>query len=377
MIGCAGLALRVLLDAAALDLLDLAQQVEVDALGVIHVAVGVGAGHDLAAKLLGLLDGILRNVAGARYHDGLAVDGVALLLQHVQEEVDGTVAGGLRTREGSAVREALAREDGLPGVGEALVLAKHVADLAGARADVTGGDVGVRANVLDELRHEGLAEAHDLVVGLALGIEVRAALRAAHGKGGEGVLEDLLEAQELEDGEVHAGVQAQAALVGPDRGVELDAVAAVYLHLAGIVNPGHAEDHDALGLYEALEEAGLLVLGVPVEGRLQGGQDLLRGLDELRLVRVALFQIGNHSLGIVHVLISSPSTRGQTTLTRHRNRCKIRIVISWVRNGFARFRVTECTRRRNCGQRTALFGPPRHSTPRAQHACHVEGCLPM
>lgn len=57
---------------------DLAQQVEVDALGVIHVAVGVGAGHDLATKLLGLLDGVLRDVAGARDHDGLAVDGVAL-----------------------------------------------------------------------------------------------------------------------------------------------------------------------------------------------------------------------------------------------------------------------------------------------------------
>ena len=37
------------------------------------------------------------------------------------------------------------------------------------------------------------------------------------------------------------GVEAQAALVGADGGVELDAVAAVHLHLALIVDPGHAE----------------------------------------------------------------------------------------------------------------------------------------
>jgi len=46
---------------------------------------------------------------------------------------------------------------------------------------------------------------------------------------GQGILEDLLEAQELQDGQVDAGVQTEAALVGTEGGVELDAVATVDL----------------------------------------------------------------------------------------------------------------------------------------------------
>ena len=50
-----------------------------------------------------------------------------------------------------------------------------------------------------QLRHEALAEAHDFIVALALGVEVGAALAAADGQAGEGVFENLLKAQELED----------------------------------------------------------------------------------------------------------------------------------------------------------------------------------
>jgi uncharacterized protein with PIN domain len=50
-----------------------------------------------------------------------------------------------------------------------------------------------------------LAEAHDLAVGAALGIEVRAALAAADRHAGERVLEDLLEAEELDDAEIDGG----------------------------------------------------------------------------------------------------------------------------------------------------------------------------
>ena len=92
-----------------------------------------------------------------------------------------------------------------PLVAEFLVLAEHEGDLARASADVTGGNVGVLANVALELGHEGDAEAADLAVGLALGVEVGAALAAAHGEAGEGILEGLLEAEELEDGEAAVG----------------------------------------------------------------------------------------------------------------------------------------------------------------------------
>ena len=69
-------------------------------------------------------------------------------------------------------------------------------------------------------------------VGFALGVEVAAALAAADGQAGEAVLEDLLEAEELDDAEVHRGMEAQAALVGADGAVELHAVAAVDVHVA-------------------------------------------------------------------------------------------------------------------------------------------------
>ena len=107
-------------------------------------------------------------------------------------------------------------------------------------------------------------------VGLALRVEVAAALAAAHGQRGEAVLEDLLEAEELDDAEVHGRVQAQAALVGADGAVELHAEAAVHLDLAVVVDPRHAEHDDALGLDDALEQRGLLVLGMGLDDRLEG-----------------------------------------------------------------------------------------------------------
>ncbi len=93
-------------------------------------------------------------------------------------------------------------------VADALVLPEQVADLAAADAYVAGGHVGELADVAAELGHEALAELHHFHVALAVRIEVGAALAAAHGKGGERVLEDLLESQELEEAEVDRGVEA-------------------------------------------------------------------------------------------------------------------------------------------------------------------------
>src|SRR5699024_10773399 len=111
--------------------------------------------------------------------------------------------------------------------GDALVLAVEVADLASAHANIAGGNVHVFADVSIQLGHEALAEGHDFLVGLALGVKVRTALAAANGQAGEGILENLLKAEELENTEVHRGVEAQASLIGADGVVELHAVALV------------------------------------------------------------------------------------------------------------------------------------------------------
>lgn len=94
---------------------------------------------------------------------------------------------------------------------------------------------------------------------------------------GQGILEDLLEAEELEDRQVDGRVESQTSLVRAEGGVELDAVAAVDLELAVVILPDDAELDDALGDGDDLE--GGAVLGVLLE---EGG--VLEGADQLCVI---------------------------------------------------------------------------------------------
>ena len=141
----------------------------------------------------------MRNISGAGYENIFAFDRVALCREHFLGEVYVAVASRFGTNQASAPFEALARENAVIRILAALVLSEEVAYFAAAHADVAGGNVGVGANVAIELGHEGLAEVHDLVVGLALGVKVGTALAAADGQTGEAVLEHLLKAQKLDD----------------------------------------------------------------------------------------------------------------------------------------------------------------------------------
>ena len=113
------------------------------------------------------------------------------------------------------------------------------------------------------------------------GVEVGAALAAADRHAGQGVLEDLLEAEELDDAEVDRGVEPQAALVGAERRVELHPEAAVDLDAAGVVRPRHAEDDLPLGLAEPLQDGAFKELRVPVVHRAEAFEDLGDRLVEL------------------------------------------------------------------------------------------------
>ena len=59
-------------------------------------------------------------------------------------------------------------------------------------------------------------------------------------------------------------METQSALVRADGAVKLYAVADVDLYLTLVVNPGHAESRDALGLDKALDNLCLLELGMLV-----------------------------------------------------------------------------------------------------------------
>ncbi len=152
--------------------------------------------------------------------------------------------------------QALAGQHAGEFVADAFVLAEHEADLASAHADVAGGNVGVRADVAAQLGHEALAEAHHFVVALALGIEIASALAAAHGQRGQGVLEHLFKCEEFQDSKIDRGMEAQAALVGADGAVHLDAEAAIDLDIALVIEPRHTEHNEALGLGDALQDFG-------------------------------------------------------------------------------------------------------------------------
>src|SRR5690606_19469095 len=104
-----------------------------------------------------------------------------------RSEIHAAVTGCFRTDQAATVGQALAGQYRSEFVAQALVLAIQEADLPGTDADVAGGDVQILADVARQLGHEGLAEAHHFSVALALGVEVRAALAAAHGQGGQRV----------------------------------------------------------------------------------------------------------------------------------------------------------------------------------------------
>ena len=265
---------------------------------VVDVTVRTGNGDDLGAELNELLSGTPGDVTEARESDRLALDVLAKLLKHVLGEVDCAVAGSLGTNERTAEGTALAGENADELVTKALVLAEEVADFTAADADVTGRNVGVGSDVARKLGHEALAETHDFAVGLAARIEVGAALAAAHGKRGEGVLESLLEAEELENGESYGRMETETALVRSDRGVELDAIAAVDLNDAVVVNPGNAEHDSALRLDHTLKNSGLFVLGISFNYRGEGRENLFNRLDEFRFVSVFRLNIGENLLDV-------------------------------------------------------------------------------
>ncbi|MNS70152.1 hypothetical protein D3C72_1034920 [compost metagenome] len=250
-------------------------------------AVRIRDRDDTGAQRHGLLDGVLRHVARARHGHAQAVKRLAHALEHFFREIHGAVAGGFGADQAAAEGQALAGEDAGGRVRQLLHHAGHEADFTRAHADVAGRDIGVGAEVAVQLGHQRLAEAHHFAVGLALGIEVRAALAAAHGQRGQRILEGLLEAQELQHRQVHGRVEAHAALVRADRRAVLHAEGAVDLYLVAVIGPGHAELDHALGLDQALEQGLVGVARIALDERPERHHHFLHGLEEFRLIGVA------------------------------------------------------------------------------------------
>ena len=240
--------------------------------GVVDVTVRAADGDHLRTQFGSFLCSTPCHVAEARECNGLALDVETVLRQHLVHEVECAVARSLWTEDRAAPFHAFAREHALELVRQLLVLSVEVTDLPGTHADITGRHILVGTDMAVQLCHECLAELHHLIVTLTADREVGTALTTAHRQRSECVLERLLETEELQDRQVYRRVEAQTALVGADGAIKLHAVAQVHLHLALIVDPGHTERDDPLGLHDTLDNLGLLELGmlvVDVLNRLQ------------------------------------------------------------------------------------------------------------
>ncbi len=260
----------IVLNPAALHLFQLLDQPDIKAFLVNDHAVTVGTGDAYATQLMNFLDGVDCYVAGAGNEAFLAVKGILTNFQRLIDEERGAIAGCLGPNQGAAELEPLAGQDTrLPAVGDPFVLAEHIANLAATHSDIARRNVGVLTDVAIEFGHEALAETHDFIIGLAFGIKIGPSLAAADRHAGQGVLEDLLEAEELDDTEVDRGVEAQAALVGTKCAVEFNAETAVDVNLPLVVLPGYPEDDLPFRFADALDDLALKVFRVFGDDRSQ------------------------------------------------------------------------------------------------------------
>ena len=241
-----------------------------DTVRIIDITVRPGQGDDFRAQFLSLAADAPGDIAEACARDGLALQGLPVMLQDILQIVDGTESGCLRPDQAAAEGEALPRKCAVLKVSlEPAVFAEHVADLLPADAHVSGGHVRIRADVAVQCLNKALAEPHDLVVRLSCRVKVRAALAAAHGQAGQAVLEGLFERKELHDARRNVLLETDSALVGPDGSVELAAVSVLRMGKPFIVLPDNAEREHPLRFHHTSEQIHLLVLRMTFYNRIQ------------------------------------------------------------------------------------------------------------
>ena len=266
----------------------------------------VGQRDDFRAQRDQLLRREGRDVAGTGHRAELAFEIVFLRREHVFREVNRAVASRFRTDERTAVGQGLASQNAAPFVAQTLVLAEQITDFTAADVHVASRNVCVRTDMAEQFRHEALAETHDFAVAAALAgrvgalfrIEVRTAFAAAHRQRRQRVFENLLEAEEFQNGEVDRRIETETAFVRADGRIELDAVAAIDTDDAFVVNPRNAEDDRAFRLDDPFQNGFRLIFGMRVHHGGERGENLFHGLQEFRLVRVLLLHVFQYTVNV-------------------------------------------------------------------------------
>ena len=181
---------------------------------------------------------------------------------------------------------------------QSLVHAEHVPNFATTNTDITGWNVAILTDVSPQFHHEGLAKPHHFAVGLALGVKIRTALATAHGQARQGILENLLKRQKLQDRSVNARVKSKTAFVGSNGAIKLDAEATVHLSYAFVVNPWDSEVNQTLWLNHPFNDGD--VLWIFFQYRFQRFQHFFHRLVEFRLFRVTGYDFGVNCITGAH-----------------------------------------------------------------------------
>ena len=112
--------------------------------------------------------------------------------------------------------------------------------------------------------------------------------------------EDLLKSKKFQYPLIHAGVKAQAALVGANGRIILDAETFIDLNLAVVIDPLHTKRNGAFWLNKALKDFKALVLRIFVQYGLQTVQHFLYSLKEYGLVGISVLKIAYYALHVGH-----------------------------------------------------------------------------
>src|SRR3546814_347721 len=124
-------------DAFAANFLDLLDEGKIDAVLINHIAAGIGAGGDFTPELQDFFHRVDGHVARSGNDCTLALNVMALRGQHLLHEIDRAKTRGLRARTGTAIDKAFSGQNArFITIGDALVLAEHIADFTPAYADV-------------------------------------------------------------------------------------------------------------------------------------------------------------------------------------------------------------------------------------------------
>ena len=219
----------------------------------------------------------------------LSLDLLISMGKHIAQEIYRAIPGRLGSHLRTAILGGLAGQHTLPPIGDPLVLAEHVTDLARTDPDITRRHIDIRADVAMQLGHETLAKAHDLMIAFPFRIEIRSALTPAQRQAGERILEGLLESQKLEHAFIYAGMKADPTLVWSDGVVVLHSPATLDANILIVILPADPETYDTIGFRDPAQDLRLVILFLVLDETVDVLRDLLDCLNELFLPWIALF----------------------------------------------------------------------------------------